>query len=170
MLASLDVDYRDEGVVAACVAFDGWDAATPAREEVHVSALRPAEYEPGKLYLRELPYLLAVLGKLPALPSVVLVDGHVWLASGERGLGARLHEALDARCAVVGVAKRPYRGASRTVEVRRGTSAQPLFVSAAGMDAHEAAAGVRSMHGPHRIPTLLKRADRLCRDAPLHGD
>jgi len=169
MLAAVDVDYREEGVVAACVGFTGWRSAEPSREEVHVSALTPAGYEPGRLYLRELPYLLAVIGKLPALPSVVVVDGYVWLPEGEPGLGARLHAALNARCAVVGVAKRPYRGAPHAVEVLRGASTQPLFVTAAGMDVAEAARHVEEMHGPHRIPTLLKRVDRLCRDEPLDG-
>jgi hypothetical protein len=31
------------------------------------------------------------------------------------------------------------------------------------VDTHAAAEGVRSMHGEHRIPTLLMRVDQLCR-------
>lgn len=49
-------------------------------------------------------------------------------------------------------------------ELRRGTSRSPLYVTAAGMDATEAARHIAEMHGPHRIPTLLKRIDRLCRE------
>jgi deoxyribonuclease V len=31
------------------------------------------------------------------------------------------------------------------------------------MNSHEAAEFIRGMHGPHRLPTLLKRADQLAR-------
>jgi deoxyribonuclease V len=31
------------------------------------------------------------------------------------------------------------------------------------MNTHEAAEFIRGMHGPHRLPTLLKRADHLAR-------
>ena len=47
--------------------------------------------------------------------------------------------------------------------VLRGGSERPLWVTAAGMDPREACARVREMHGAHRIPTLLKRVDALCR-------
>jgi deoxyribonuclease V len=67
---------------------------------------------------------------------------------------------------VVGVAKRPFRGAP-ALEVLRGASARPLYVTAIGIDAAHAADGVRRMHGAHRIPTLLTRVDRLCRDTPF---
>jgi len=47
--------------------------------------------------------------------------------------------------------------------VLRGDSRRPLYVTAAGLDPAAAALHVRSMHGPFRIPTLLKRVDQLCR-------
>jgi deoxyribonuclease V len=49
------------------------------------------------------------------------------------------------------------------VPIVRGQSRQALFVSAAGMDQERAAELVRGMHGQHRIPTLVKRADSLAR-------
>ncbi|MFL5421116.1 MAG: endonuclease V, partial [Myxococcales bacterium] len=64
--------------------------------------------------------------------------------------------------AVVGVAKSAFRG-GEALPILRGTSRHSLFVTAVGMDAREAAQHVRAMHGAHRIPTLLKRADRLSR-------
>ena len=97
--------------------------------------------------------------------EVVVVDGHVWLDGDRPGLGARLHETLGARAPVIGVAKNPFRGSTRCVAVLRGTSKVPLWVSAIGTDVAEAADHVRAMHGPHRIPTLLARVDRLARDA-----
>jgi deoxyribonuclease V len=112
-----------------------------------------------------LPCLLAVLRELPSVVAVV-VDGYVWLdGMSVAGLGAHLHQALAGRVAVVGVAKTRFAGAGAAVEVVRGRSTRPLFISAAGMNAQSAAEHVRSMHGPNRIPTLLKRVDSLCRQA-----
>lgn len=122
---------------------------------------------PGAFFRRELPHVLAVLGLLPAPPAVVLIDGHVWLAHGAPGLGAHLFEALAGQVPVVGAAKRPFRDADRAVPVLRGGSQLPLYVTAAGMDPDAAAAHVGAMHGAHRLPTLLKQVDSLCRDAPL---
>jgi deoxyribonuclease V len=39
-------------------------------------------------------------------------------------------------------------------------------VTAVGIDLAEAARRLGEMHGPYRIPTLLKRVDRLCREGP----
>lgn len=163
MIACVDVDYREPGAVAACVVFGAWTDARPASEAV-VELDRVEPYEPGRFYRRELPCLLAVLGALPQPPRTVVVDGYVWLGDeGEPGLGAHLYEALDRRAAVVGVAKTRFRDAGAAREVLRGGSRHPLYVTAAGMDANEAARHVREMHGPFRIPTLLKRVDQLCR-------
>jgi deoxyribonuclease V len=49
------------------------------------------------------------------------------------------------------------------VEVLRGASKAPLYVSAVGIAADDAATAVRAMHGPHRIPTLLARVDAIAR-------
>jgi deoxyribonuclease V len=123
-----------------------------------------APYEPGAFYKRELPCLLEVLGLAPGPLDAVIVDGYVWLSrDGRPGLGARLFEALGGRTAVVGVAKTSFAGADFAAPVQRGASARPLYVTAAGMDANEAADRVREMAGAHRIPELLKRVDRLCR-------
>jgi deoxyribonuclease V len=162
VLACLDVGYGDTAVTAACVAFSDWPDVAPAFEEVVRSPPVAADYVPGQFFRRELPFLLELLGRLRDLPAVLIVDGYVWLGPERRGLGAALHEALGGRAAVVGVAKTEFAGAAAEA-VLRGASRRPLYVTAAGMSAAEAAAGVRAMHGPHRIPTLLARADRLSR-------
>lgn len=100
-----------------------------------------------------------------ARARAVIIDGYVWLGAGRPGLGAHLHQALGQRTPVIGVAKRRFHGAGDAVAILRGTSQVPLFVTAVGIDVAEAAAGVQRMHGAHRIPTLLKRVDRLSRDA-----
>jgi deoxyribonuclease V len=60
------------------------------------------------------------------------------------------------------VAKTRFEGAP-AIEVCRGRSTSPLFVTAVGVAPEEVAERVRSMHGAHRVPTLLKRVDRLAR-------
>src|SRR5687767_12388554 len=157
VIAAVDVHYAGGGAVAACVAFRDWPDAEPAWERT-VRVAEVAAYEPGAFYRRELPPLLEVLAGQPF--DAVLIDGYVWLGEGRKGLGAWVHEALGKP--VIGVAKTAFRGAP-AIEVLRGGSRRPLFVTAAGHDATATAEGVGRMHGAHRIPTLLKRVDRLCR-------
>lgn len=165
MLVAVDVDYRATEVVTACVGFRTWLDPAPAIELVTRTTGAVAAYQPGYFFQRELPPLLAALGRLTVPPAIIVIDGYVWLGPGVPGLGARLHDALARRVAVVGVAKRPYTGAADARLILRGTSLEPLYVSAVGTDVDAAATGVRAMHGPHRHPTLLKRADRLARDS-----
>jgi deoxyribonuclease V len=165
MIAATDVQYHDadKSAIAACVLFENWDAATPAREwTVRVEGV--AEYIPGQFYKRELPCLLQLL--TPVLPELtaIVVDGYVWLGDESHlGLGGHLWRALDHKIPVVGVAKTFFMGAAPVAEVLRGESTKPLFVSAAGLALTEAQKNVQAMHGVHRLPTLLKRVDTLCR-------
>ena len=98
---------------------------------------------------------------------MIIIDGYVWLDAHRRpGLGAFLHETLAKRVPVVGVAKTVFGNAlSWCTLVVRGVSRRPLFVTAAGLNAEEAAKGVQAMHGAHRIPTLLKLVDRAAHAA-----
>jgi deoxyribonuclease V len=164
MIACVDVDYREAGAVAACVLFRDWPDERPTAEVVvPIGAVAP--YEPGRFYRRELPCLLTVLGAVDERPRTVLIDGYVWLGDGhEPGLGAHLYEAMGQRAAVIGVAKTRFYRARPVAEVLRGASRSPLFVTAVGIDLAEAARRLGEMHGPYRIPTLLKRVDRLCRE------
>lgn len=170
MILLLDVDYRDPAAVCAGVLAHRWSDEHPAH-----TVLAPIErvepYVSGSFYLRELPCLLAAVALARAIAPIdtVVIDAHVYLDDALRkGLGAHLYEALATHTPVVGIAKTRFDPSPRgpiAVEVLRGASAQPLYVSAAGVSALEAAAHVRSMHGAHRIPTLVRRVDRLCRDA-----
>jgi deoxyribonuclease V len=165
LIAVLDAAYSDTGACAACVAFDGWTAERATHEEVFC-ATAAAAYESGAFYKRELPLLLEVLKAARVAPDVVVVDGYVRLdAGGRAGLGAHLHAALGGLCAVVGVAKTAFADAPLwCAPVVRGSATRPLYVTAIGMSDDDAAAGVRAMHGAHRTPTLIQRADRLARD------
>ena len=48
-----------------------------------------------------------------------------------------------------------------TVEVLRGKSKKPLFVTSVGMETAVAAEKINTMAGEFRIPALLKELDRL---------
>jgi deoxyribonuclease V len=166
MKACVDVDYHGDDAVAACVQFHAWtDKVSVGQHVVHIRGVE--EYIPGQFFRRELPCLLAVLGRVTESLELVVVDGYVWLGDDDRpGLGAHLYEALDRRIAVVGVAKTRFAGARSAVEVVRGESAtRPLFVTTAGFEVATAARCVSLMHGKHRIPTLMRQVDRLCREA-----
>jgi deoxyribonuclease V len=127
---------------------------------------RVEPYQPGEFYRRELPCLLAVLGKAGAPPAAVVIDGYVWLGDeGRPGLGAHLYAALGQAVPVIGVAKTHFAGVRVARPVLRGGSKRPLWVTASGIDADTAARHVAAMYGPFRVPTLLKRVDQLCRRA-----
>ena len=120
-----------------------------------------ASYRPGQFYLRELPPLRAALNGLADV-ALLIVDGYADLDPGGRpGLGARAHAEFGVP--VIGVAKSAFRTATHAVPVLRGTSARPLYVTAAGMPRIEAADLVRRMAGRHRLPDALRRADALAR-------
>ncbi len=164
MIACLDVAYGDVGASAGGLTARDWADANALEERV-VQVSRVQAYEPGAFFRRELPCLMAVLKSLAPVDTVV-VDGYVWLGNDNKpGLGAHLYKALRERTPVVGVAKTKFKSADSAVEVFRGRSTRPLFVTAAGMSPECAAEHIRSMHGLYRIPTLLKRVDHLCRHA-----
>jgi len=164
MIAALDVHYGPEGAAAAGILFDDWASD---RTILHVmeTVAETAPYEPGNFYKRELPCLLKVLAKMPDTFRTVIIDGYVWLGPDARpGLGAHLFRALGEKIPVVGVAKSAYKATTNAIPVLRGRSRRPLYVSAIGMDVSEAAGNVARMHGPYRVPILLKLVDRLARE------
>jgi deoxyribonuclease V len=162
MHACLDASYREGKAAAACVLFCDWrDERSAGDVAACIGNANP--YIPGRFFLRELPALLAVLEKVTAPLDVLVIDGYVWLdACHSPGLGAHLYESRGRGTPVIGVAKSRYRGAP-ALEIIRGKGRRPLYISAAGMEVEEAAERIRVMHGPYRIPTLLRRADELSR-------
>jgi deoxyribonuclease V len=161
MIACVDVHYRPEYATAACVTFDDWTASAPASE--HVARIDQVDdYVPGEFYRRELPCIMAVIEPILDRLDVIVVDGYVWLGENRPGLGARLYDTLGGKIPVVGVAKAPFAGALAE-EVLRGNATRPLYVTSIGIDPVDAADHIRRMHGPYRLPTLLKRVDALCR-------
>jgi deoxyribonuclease V len=165
MIACVDVHYKRASGTAGCVLFESWESERNVAEIIErVAPVEP--YQPGQLYKRELPCILAVLEKVQVPLQAIVVDGYVWLGEGDKpGLGAKVYEALGETIPVIGVAKNPFRIATTVLDVYRGRSQRPLFVTAAGISVCEAAACITRMHGAYRIPTMLRRADQLCRQS-----
>ena len=164
MIAAFDVQYDDRQARAraAGVLFARWNDAEPAAEyTVDLDKIQP--YVPGEFFRRELPCLLAVIERIEMPLNQLVIDGYVQL-DDRPGLGQHLFDHFHGTIPVIGVAKTRFRDAN-AVEITRGTSGSPLYITAAGISAEDAAADIRRMHGPHRIPTLLKRVDTLARSA-----
>lgn len=161
MKICIDVHYEEGVARVAALGFREWTDAHAAEQHILTMPV-PGDYVPGEFYRRELPCLLAILPRFTADCETVVLDGYVWL--GERpGLGAHLYEVLGNTVPVIGVAKTPYRADDFSVAIRRGRSERVLYITAAGLEASDAAERVRQMHGDYRIPTLLKSVDRLSR-------
>ena len=163
MIVALDVYYSDTGASAAAVVFESWDSESPLATYA-VSTQDCGGYAPGQFYLRELQPLLAVIAEIREDLSVFVIDGYCHLSEdGEAGLGVHLAESLPDEAIIVGVAKNRFRDSDHAVEVLRGDSERPLFVTAIGLEYTEAAKMIASMRGSYRVPTLLKEVDRLSR-------
>ncbi len=163
MKAALDVHYDSDGSTAACVVFEKWTDSIPT-DIIRTIGDRPSPYRPGRFFERELPCLMAVIERAGRRFDTIVIDGYVHLkAEVGKGLGVCLFESLSYAPAVIGVAKTPLEVADRFVPICRGKSRRPLFVSAMGCSMDYAAQSILGMHGPYRIPTLLKLADHHAR-------
>ncbi len=165
MLLAVDVQY-DEAASSACaagVSFTSWEVAQPlAQYQSRISPI--AAYEPGAFYRRELPCILQLLREHALQPECIVIDGYVYLDGHARpGLGHHLYEALDRKVAVIGVAKSAFAGIDPACALLRGDSQKALYLSVAGIDLAAARTAIATMHGPYRMPTLLKLVDQLCR-------
>jgi deoxyribonuclease V len=165
MILAVDVQYVDGKGFVAGVLFDSWDSSTATDEFISVAEI-DEEYVPGQFYKRELPCILMLLNDHALSPDIILVDGYVLLDDDESpGLGKYLYDALKGSVMVIGVAKNRYAGIGEQHAVYRGGSRNPLYVTAAGVGIEVARENILSMHGRHRVPTLLKHADKLARES-----
>jgi len=163
LIACLDVGYKEQYAIAACVAISEWtDMSTSAECAVRIEAIQ--EYKPGEFYTRALPCLMSVLDKLDCDLRCVVIDGYVWLDASRRpGLGSHLFEALGQQIPVIGVAKTAFKGSEHALALLRGNSSRPLYITSVGIAKEAAAAHIASMHGENRMPSVLKRVDQLSR-------
>lgn len=161
MILAVDVAYSGSTATAAGVLFSAWDS-TATERTLLAEMDNVAEYERGAFYLRELPCIAKLLKEIDLPLDCIVIDGYVTLGeAASPGLGWKLWEFLDRTTPVIGVAKSEFRGTPEKAKLYRGHSSRPLFVTAVGMPLDEAKACVAAMHGKHRLPGLLKIADRL---------
>ena len=159
----MDVDYREDFAIAAGILFDDW-GSDETLEEITVKIDEVQPYESGQFYKRELPCLLQLIKPLDSLPDLFIVDSFVYLDDDMKpGLGAYLYRKFNEKIPVIGVAKTNFKECNSKVEVLRGESQSPLFITCAGIPLTEAANHIKNMHGEFRNPTLLKKVDQLCR-------
>src|SRR5215831_12722554 len=163
MFAVADVHYPPSGGARAALVAAGAAVFSSITHEKTVFVEEAAAYLPGSFYERELPPLRAILAGLDDI-GLLVIDGYVDLdPAGRPGLGAYVHEELG--IPVIGVAKTRFAAATHAVPVLRGNAARPLYVTAAGLPAAEAAEMVRAMDGRFRLPDALRRVDALAATA-----
>ena len=178
---AIDVGYYDEDkATAVAVVFESLDSPD-FKFHLKIGSVGIAPYEPGKFYLRELPSIRELLAVILAEPGAdtgcapldnlripiddvecIFIDGYVDLGAAP-GLGRYVYNLSEVNAIpVIGIAKTKFKF-GWAAEVLRGKSKKPLYVTAAGMSQEDAAAIVSKLHGPYRMPTLIKETDRLTR-------
>jgi len=163
VILAVDVQYHKNVAFSAGVLFSDWHSATPSGE--YVSIVKDIkDYEPGNFYKRELPCIMQLLDEHQLTPSTIIVDGYVFLDGKEKpGLGKKLYDSLSGNVEVIGVAKNMFSGIPKECELYRGKSKNPLYITAIG-NLEKAKENIAKMHGIYRVPDLLKKTDRLCRE------
>ncbi len=159
----MDVDYRDSYAIAAGILFNDWRSDVIKLEKtIIVDKVLP--YQSGEFYKRELPCLKQLIDSLNKLPSLFIIDGFVYLDNNKNhGLGGYLYKEYKSKIPVIGVAKNNFKNCDISTQIIRGKSLKPLYVTSFGIDQEIASKSIKQMHGKNRIPTLLKKVDKLCR-------
>ncbi len=161
MILAFDTYYTGTNAKTVCLAFQKWTDDKPFHvfEETMEGI---ADYEPGAFYKRELPCILSLLSVISISDiEVIIVDGYVILDDdGKTGLGGLLFDKLERRIPVIGVAKSGFHNNKKNVlELFRGKSKKPLYITAKGMGLTLAYNRIKSMHGNYRMPSLLRILD-----------
>lgn len=164
---AIDVHYEGDTAFVCGIVFSDHTQTEP--DKVYYSELTvSSDYEAGEFYKRELPCIIKLIEEHELFPKVIIVDGFSYLDNNRRaGLGAHLYKYLgqqDKYVSVIGVAKNPMTDTPEEWKVFRGDSLKPLYVKAIDLDDRFSRDIVSNMSGAHRIPTLLKLVDRLCRE------
>ncbi|MCS4302823.1 endonuclease V [Chryseobacterium sp. BIGb0232] len=166
MIYAFDTYYYEDYANTVCIAFEDWKSGREVEIFTEQTPIT-SEYESGAFYKRELPCILSLLSKIVLKEEdIIIVDGYVTLDDeGKIGLGGHLYEVLQGKVPIVGVAKNEFTTPdSQRRSVFRGDSKTPLFVTAKGVDVDQIKLDIEQMHGPFRIPTLLKKLDQLSRE------
>ncbi len=182
-VTGLDVAYDDERdlVAAAAVVLDA--RTLEVVEEATAVGRVSFPYVPGLLAFREIPTVLAALGRLGADPGLLVCDGYGLAHPRRFGLAAHLG-VLTGRPAI-GVAKNPFAFTHERPGPERGDSAplladgeevgralrtrpgvKPVFVSVGHrISLGNACAHTLALTPRYRLPETTRHADALCRRA-----
>lgn len=166
MILAFDTYYYENKALTICIEFEKWSDKT--FHKVHHEVLENIpDYLSGEFYKRELPCILSLFQKIHSDSiEAIIVDGYVFLdETNKYGLGGHLFESLEKKIPIIGVAKTNF-GVHfpQKIEVFRGSSKNPLYVTAIGIDKNAAQQHVLEMYGEFRIPKLLKALDQLTRN------
>jgi deoxyribonuclease V len=157
--AAVDVHYPASGGALAALVLAGDRTFSQVLAQKTAFVPQVAAYVPGQFFQRELPPLRAVLAGVTGI-ELLVIDGYL-APDGKPGLGACVHAELGVP--VVGVAKTFFATATHAIPVVRGNATRPLYVTAAGLPAAEAAELIRQMSGRFRLPDALREVDALAR-------
>lgn len=161
MVACLDVYYYKDYARACCIVFEINEENIISEYIEEISGIE--DYISGQFYKRELPCILRVLEKIKENINIIIIDSFIWVEGYKNGLGAYLYESLNPKIPVIGVAKSYLRGNTAYLEIYRGESTNPLYVSAIGIDLNYSADLIKELKGSFRIPDILKKVDKLSR-------
>jgi deoxyribonuclease V len=164
MWAFIDAAYSAAGAYGAMVLAKDWRDGV-AHNTVTADLGGVAAYESNQFYKRELPIIEELLQKALFRLEAIVIDGYCYGRNGSQRLGTYVFHAYGGRTPVIGIAKTALYEATDVFRVYRGKSQNPLYVTAVQMPGDVAATYVREMHGDNRLPTLVKLADRTCRQA-----
>ena len=133
-------------------------------------------YIPGQFYKREMPCLIELWNSIPeskkAQINTFIVDGFYDIWDGRPGLGHHFRDWLienGYNVEVVGIAKSPCRETNkftlpvyRTEESKTSKCRSALWVNGSNME-NDYQNKVLNMAGKYRIPTIIKKVDKLSR-------
>lgn len=166
MFVAIDTFYYENKAKTIAITFNNWEDYTYSKyysQELEISA----DYVSGEFYKRELPCILSILKNFD-IDSIdmIIVDGYVYLDDFNKyGLGGHLYESLNGKIPIIGVAKTNFASNKESkVELLRGKSKNPLFITSIGIDIETAKENISKMFGEYRFPTLLKELDKLTKE------
>lgn len=163
MILAIDVYYINDQAKTVGILFEHWtDTTTDILSLVTDYQEKVEPYQSGQFYRRELPCIMSLLEKVDLTKiTTIIIDGFVHLDEGKFGLGGYLYNALNKSISVIGVAKKPFSGNSPyLIEVFRGKSKHPLYITAIGTQLEQAANNIKLMTGNYRMPDLLTFLDQ----------
>lgn len=160
MILSIDVDYRNDYAVAVGIEFNDWNDKTPSNI-YYSKCYEYGEYISGQFYKRELPCIKALINEHNLSPSLIIVNGYVYLEDNKPGLGYYVYDTYNVP--VIGIASKPYKNPIDKYIIYRGNSKTPIYISSVGMPIEEAKVKIRNMYGKYRMPYLIKLTDTKTR-------